>query len=180
VNREQLSHLLRAVADATGDVDILVIGSQAILGSIDEVELPPEATMSMEADLAFFDDPDERKSDLVDGVVGELSKFHESFGFYGQGVSIATAVVPDGWRERLVRFEGPATAGARGWCLEPHDLTIAKLVRGDPKDYRFADALVRAGLVGRRVLADRFAVTGGIGEATRVRIGDWIRSVSPH
>jgi hypothetical protein len=179
MNRDQLSHLLRAVADATGETEILVIGSQAILGSVDELELPPEATMSMEADLAFFDDPDERKSDLVDGVVGELSRFHDSFGYYGQGVSVATAVVPDGWRERLILFEGPATGPARGWCLDPHDLTIAKLVRGDPKDYRFADALVRAGLVGRHILAERLAATRGLDEATRIRIGGWTRGGSP-
>ena len=34
------------------------MGSQAILGTYDEDDLPPEATASMEADLAFLDDPD--------------------------------------------------------------------------------------------------------------------------
>jgi len=90
MNRDQLGHLLRAIADVTGETDILVIGSQAILGSHDEFELPPETTLSMEADLGFFDDPDEEKSDQIDGVVGEMSRFHESFGFYGHGVSVTT------------------------------------------------------------------------------------------
>ena len=45
MKRDQLAHLLRAAASATGRTDILVIGSQAILGSFDETELPPETTM---------------------------------------------------------------------------------------------------------------------------------------
>jgi hypothetical protein len=175
MNREQLSHLLRAIADATGEKDILVIGSQAILGSHDEVELPPETTLSMEADLGFFDDLNDEKSDLVDGVVGELSRFHEAFGIYGHGVSVTTAVVSAGWRERLVLFANPATGAARGWCLEPHDLTVSKLVRGDPRDYQFADALMRAGYIDRDVLVDRLASTPGIGDATRARIARWVR-----
>ncbi len=31
-----------------------------------------EATMSIEADLAFFDDPADKKADQVDGAIGEL------------------------------------------------------------------------------------------------------------
>lgn len=77
MNRDQLAHLLRAVADATGETEILVIGSQAILGSHDEFELPEETTLSMEADLGFLDDPSEEKSDQIDGVVGEMSRFYE-------------------------------------------------------------------------------------------------------
>ena len=61
-----------------------VIGSQAILGSPAEDELPPATTLSMEADVAFFDDADNHKSDLVDGAIGELSPFHEMYGYYAR------------------------------------------------------------------------------------------------
>jgi hypothetical protein len=70
----------------TGDPNILVLGSQSILGSFGEEVLPPEATGSIEADVAFMDDPEEGKSDKVDGGIGEESRFHERFGVYGQGV----------------------------------------------------------------------------------------------
>lgn len=56
------------------------------------------------------------KSDQIDGVVGEMSRFYESFGFYGHGVSVTTALVPDGWRERLVPLSSPAT-GAAAWLV---------------------------------------------------------------
>jgi len=59
---------LRSVGD---DNDILVIDSQSILGAYSEEGLPPDADGAIEADLAFFDDPDVRTSDLVDGAIGE-------------------------------------------------------------------------------------------------------------
>jgi hypothetical protein len=57
MTREQLAHVLRTVARVAGERDILVIGSQSILGSYPEDVLPPEATGSMEVDTAFFSDP---------------------------------------------------------------------------------------------------------------------------
>jgi hypothetical protein len=53
MDRQQLAHILRAACDVTGDADVLVLGSQSILGTYDEAELPPAATMS-EADLAWL------------------------------------------------------------------------------------------------------------------------------
>ena len=85
MKRSELAHILRSASKLASDPHILVIGSQAILGSFREDQLPVDATRSIEADVAFFNDPDERKSDLVDGGIGELSHFHESFGVYGQG-----------------------------------------------------------------------------------------------
>jgi hypothetical protein len=38
--------------------------------------------------------PDEAKSDLVDATIGELSQFHDEFGYYPQGVSVNTGVFP--------------------------------------------------------------------------------------
>jgi hypothetical protein len=85
VTREQLEHSLRAASTIAGDPDVLVIGSQSVLGSFADDDLPLEATSSMEADIAFFDDPADAKADQVDGAIGELSTFHETFGYYAQG-----------------------------------------------------------------------------------------------
>jgi hypothetical protein len=79
--------------------DILVIGSQSILGSYPEDVLPPEATGSMEVDTAFFGDTDGAKADVVDVNLGEFSEFHDEFGYYPQGVSVTTGVFPEGWPE---------------------------------------------------------------------------------
>jgi hypothetical protein len=72
VNREQLAHVLRAASSIVTDRRILVIGSQSILATYDEEELPVEATASVEVDLAFFDGDHEARADQVDGAIGEL------------------------------------------------------------------------------------------------------------
>jgi hypothetical protein len=109
--------------------------------------------------------------------------FHATFGYYAQGVVETTAVLPEGWRERLVRFETPGTNGAVAWCLEPHDLWISKAIAGRPKDAEFCRALLEAHMVDRAVLHGRLAAVAGIPQAVRSaaagRIGPEPRPTSP-
>ena len=116
MTREQLEHILRAASTIADDPDVLVIGSQSILGSFAEDDLPFEATSSIEADVAFFDDPADAKADQVDGAIGELSPFHGTFGYYAQGVSVSTAVLPEGWQDRVVAFDTPHGPGEFDVC----------------------------------------------------------------
>ena len=153
MNRKQLAHILRAAARVTEDSEIIVLGSQAILGTYSEDVLPEEALRSMEADLAFRNDPDEQKSDRVDGAIGELSRFHSEFGYYGQGVSIDTAVLPAGWEQRVVRSGAPDRN--RAVFVDPHDLVVAKLVAGREKDFEFATALISTDLIAVETLLER-------------------------
>lgn len=175
MKRDQLEHVLRAVSRIVPDGEVLVIGSQSVLGSLREEQLPPLATASMEVDIAFMDDPGEVNSDLVDGAMGELSAFHQTFGYYAQGVSVSTAVLPTGWRDRVVTMETPGTFPGRGLCLEPHDCVVSKLVACREKDFAFAAALVRAGLVDLDTLSDR---VGALDVDGRIldRIRAWIQA----
>ncbi len=87
--------------------------------------------------------------------IGELSAFHETFGSYAQGVSVATTVLPAGWRDRLVTHETPDTEPGRGLCLEPHDCVASKLVAGRSRDLTFARALLRERLIDSQLFAER-------------------------
>lgn len=176
MTREQLAHVLRAVARISGEHDILVIGSQSILGSYPEDALPARATGSMEVDTAFLADPDGVKADVVDVNLGEFSDFHNEFGYYPQGVRVSTGVFPAGWRDRLVVFETPGTEPGRGLCLEPHDCILAKLVRFDEKDLDFGVALVRAGLINLDTLTERVG-TLPAHPAAIDRIRTWIAAM---
>jgi hypothetical protein len=175
VNREQLAHVLRAAARIVEDGDIVVLGSQSILGTADAPRLPLEAVLSVEADLAFLDDPDEAKADDVDGQIGEGSGFHAEFGYYAQGVTLATAVLPDGWRDRLIAFERADAEPSHARCLEAHDLVVAKLVANREKDREFATALIGAQLVDVRTLLERVQVLDQP-EAVRMRVRRAIES----
>ena len=173
MRREQLEHLLRAASTIVGERDILVIGSQAILGAIPDDDLPLEATTSIEADLAFFDDPADEKADQVDGAIGELSQFHETYGYYAQGVSVTTAILPTGWRDRLISLETPNTEPGRGLCLDPHDCVVAKLVAGRWKDRDFASALLRERLVDAHTLIERIDLLS-ISSEEKTRLRAWL------
>src|SRR2546429_9495915 len=129
-----------------------MLGVRWFLGPIREAGPPSAVPASIEVDVAFFDDPDDRKADRVDGAIGELSPFHETFGYYAQGVSVSTAVLPDGWRDRLVVVETASTAPGRGYLLDPHDCVVSKLVAGREKDYAFAAALIDTALTDPGVL----------------------------
>ena len=121
MTRSELEHLIRAAADIANDDEIVVIGSQAILGQFPEV--PARLRVSVEADVFPKHHPE--RAELIDGSIGEGSPFHATYGYYAQGVDETTAVLPDGWRERLVAIRNENTRGATGWCLEVHDLTVA-------------------------------------------------------
>ena len=177
MNRKAFDHAVRAAAAVLGENEILVIGSQAVHGTL-RGDLPPEAERSVEADVAALNDPDERKADLIDGSIGEASMFHETFGYYAQGVSQSAAVLPDGWQDRLVRYESPATNGVVAWCLEIHDLWLSKAVAMRQKDIEFCRALARRHLVQPEILRRRFVDLVGIAETQRSRVASFIDSVS--
>jgi Nucleotidyltransferase of unknown function (DUF6036) len=146
VRREHLEHVIRAAADVTKD-EIVVVGSQAILGQYPQA--PDSLLVSIEADLYPRSDP--RRADEIDAALGDGSRFHETYGYYAHGVGPETPVAPAGWQERLVRLELPAILPREGtvvaWCLEAHDLVLAKLAAGRERDLGFAAEAIRAGLV---------------------------------
>jgi hypothetical protein len=94
---------------------------------------------------------------VVDGAIGELSDFHQTFGYYAHGVDQTTAILPEGWMERLIRVENENTGGAIGWCLEAHDLAAAKLAAGRDQDRQFVQVLLTERLVSADQLGERIA-----------------------
>jgi hypothetical protein len=178
VRREHLEHVLREASQIADDPDVVVIGSQSILAAIPEDLLPREATASMEVDVAFFNDPDNRKSDRVDGAIGELSSFHEMNGYYAQGVSVSTATLPRGWRDRLVLVESSSTHPGRGYALDPHDCVVSKLVAGREKDHAFAGALIESRLIDPAIVAARID-TLEVDPRVMERLRRWIGMYTP-
>ncbi len=88
MTRDQLEHAIRAACDVSGDTEILVFGSQSILGSFPEA--PESLRASVEVDVQAKNSPEH--TDMIDGALGELSLFHSTHGFYVHGLSIDSGV----------------------------------------------------------------------------------------
>ena len=155
MKRSELEHIIRAAGTIADDTEIVVIGSQAILGQF------PQASgvlaRSAEADVFPLNRPGQ--SDRIDGAIGEGSRFHEQYGYYAQGVDEHTAILPQAWRKRLIRLENENTDGKVGLCLEVHDLAISKYIAGRPKDLEFTAELAKHGMTDLTTLIQRFAET---------------------
>jgi hypothetical protein len=151
MKRAELEHIIRAASGITGQPDLVIIGSQAVLAQFPDV--PAALLASMEADIYPRHRPD--LSIQIDGAIGERSLFHETFGYYAHGVDETTATLPRGWQDRLVPIRNENTGGATGWCLEVHDLAASKLAAGREKDLAFVSLLVREKMVAAAALANR-------------------------
>ena len=169
MRRSELEHLIRAASAITDQYELMVIGSQSILGA---VPVPPDSLQeSMEADMYPLHRPD--LADLIDGAIGEGSPFHERFGYYAQGVGPETACLPEGWESRVVRIQNQNTDLKVGLCLDPHDLAASKLAAGREKDWLFVEEMIRHRIVDGRVLQAR--VDGlAIPDAQKLRLTTWV------
>lgn len=161
----ELEHVIRAAAGIADDSDIIVIGSQAVLGSIPDA--PPSLLVSVEADVIPKNRPE--RAALIEGAIGEGSLFHDTYGYYANGVGYETAVLPKGWEERLVPVRSVNTGGATGWCLDLHDLVLSKYAAGREKDLRFNGELARTGRLDRLLLLSRLKELP-VAESARRRI----------
>src|SRR5215469_640233 len=115
MRRDQLEHAIRTACQIIERPEVIVVGSQAILGTFSEEELPRQATMSSEIDILPIADSDEETAQLADrieGVAGEFSPFEQIHGFSIDGVDLQTSALPEGWRDRLVKVQNANTAAA--------------------------------------------------------------------
>jgi hypothetical protein len=169
MKRTELEHVIRAAGEIAGDRELIIVGSQAILGQYPDA--PPELRMSMEVDLWPKNSPE--LADKVDGSIGEGSQFHEEFGYYAQGVGPGTAKLPRGWEERLIKVQNENTRRITGWCLEAHDLALSKYAAGRDKDLAYTRVMVRQKMLDRKLLLKRLpsmAVDGRLKELIEGRI----------
>lgn len=180
---DQLEHTIRASCQIVGQLEVIVVGSQAILGAYPEYELPSAATRSLEVDiLPITDDNNEtmQLADLIFGAAGDLSQFQQTHDFSIDGVDLSTSALAEGWRTRLVKVQNENTAPPGGhpqcigWCLDKEDLCVAKLCAFREKDRNFVDALISDGLVDVSVIAARLPTVPRRYSSTFDRATAWL------
>jgi len=174
VRYDQLEHAIRAACRVADDQELLIFGSQAILG--EHPDAPPGLRASIEVDVQPKNRPE--AVDAIDGALGELSPFHQLHGFYVHGVSIEAAALPRGWQDRTVPIsDAIGTRGGVGHCIECHDLAASKLAAFREKDREFVTILLVERLISPTVLLRRIADLP-IEEADRARLSRWVETVA--
>jgi hypothetical protein len=153
MRRTELEHMIRAAAEVSGDDELVIVGSQAILGQFPDA--PAGMLVSREADIYPKNRPEQ--ADEIDGSLGDGSYFDSSFGYYAHAVGPETAKAPAGWEERLIPVKSENTGDATGWCLEVHDLVLSKCAAGRDRDWEFAREALRHGLADGNELQCRAA-----------------------
>lgn len=146
---------MRAASRICDDKEFVIIGSQSLHGKYPD--LADDMMMSFEVDLIAKNRPG--NTDFLN-TIGLDSQFHEEFGYYADPVDEKTAVLPRKWKERLVHLKlDAADVDLKAYCLEPHDLVVAKLAAGRDKDKVFIRELLRHDLVKLDVIRQRLEQT---------------------
>jgi hypothetical protein len=146
LKRRGVNHMLRAAAGVAGVDRFVLIGSGSAIAT--QKQLPLAMMLTEEIDL-YPDGVDnfEELSELLAVVIGRDSQFFKTFGYYVDGVGPETAILPEGWRDRLIPYTSPEAPGVTALCLEIHDLAVAKLCAGREKDIAWLSAGFQAGLL---------------------------------
>lgn len=174
MTRDQLEHAIRAACEVANDTELLIFGSQAILGPYPEA--PEGLRASIEVDVQPKNRPE--AAALIDGSLGELSMFHATHGFYVHGILIESAILPEGWSQRTINVTDPvSTRGKIGLCIEPHDLAASKLAAFREKDRAFVRLLLIEKMIDSDLLTERIKVLGAT-EQLRERILQWVKITS--
>lgn len=173
MNREQLEHAIRSACEVSGDNELYIFGSQAILGQFPQAD--EKLTRSIEVDAAPKNKPE--AVDKIDGALGENSLFHHAHGFYVHGVSIKTAALPKGWEERTNKVQDHMDGNKIGWCIEAHDLAASKLIAYREKDIQFVRTLLVEELIRADVLFKRLNMVE-TEKTLKERAVNWLTKVS--
>lgn len=169
MTRGQLEHAIRAVCDVSGDTEVIVIGSQSVLGEFPDA--PDPLRQSSEADVILKNKPE--MTEKVEGALGELSAFHRAYDFYVHGVVHETATLPIGWESRLIRVQSEQTRQNTGWCLQGYDLAASKLAAFRDKDREFVRVLLAERLLQPSTLLERVDALP-VPADHRSRIRQWV------
>ena len=148
MQREDVQRALEAACGLTMHSEFVIAGSLSVLGLINT---PPER-MSLSIDIDFYPLRDPGRASEIASVLGEDSEFHEQNGYYLDAVSPLLPLLPDGWKDRLVKVElGLATA----YFLEVHDAAISKYARGAENDYQWIEAGYKANILDIALIMNR-------------------------
>lgn len=154
MRRRSIDHILRAAAEVTKHTRFVLVGSAAVIARAKHIPLDMMSTPEIDIYAPEADDI-ELVSELIDGSIGQGSQFHNQFGYYGDGVSPATAKMPTDWKERATEYAGAECPGVIAIVPEENDVALAKLAAWREKDQSWLAEGVKSGVLSLSRMASR-------------------------
>jgi hypothetical protein len=139
-SKQDLFRAISTISEHFGCSQIVVVGSQAILPTWNGGE--SLLTQSPEIDMYPVDvhkwkqkNPDVEISEEINALFGDGSQFHQTHGFYIDGVDETTAKLPENWEDRANVYSIEAY-GKQVKVIVPHmdDIIVSKLLALREKD----------------------------------------------
>ena len=130
---EALKHLASSAAALAPESTIVVFGSASVFATYPELGIECELYQQTKDADFIFEPWEQSLGKALNSAVGKESLFYDHFGYYADIISPAAFdCFPPDFRDRLVPLDGCP----RVFALDPHDMAVAKLFAGRPKDIR--------------------------------------------
>lgn len=180
---EDLERAVRALATHFRTDTIVIIGSQSVL--LEWPDAPVLMRTSGEIDAYPInwlgweqEHPGDEASEEINALFGWGSIFHETHGFYIDGVDARTATLPPGWQDRVI-YLAVQLDGAKVTAIapSPEDLVVSKLARLDEKDILYIQERHRFRPLDIETIAERLAATE-MEDATRRSASAFLSSLT--
>jgi len=163
MDRENIRIVLEAARKLTNHREYVIMGSLSILGSI---EHPPVA-MAMSNDVDFYPLEDPARAGEIAKAIGQGSPFEIQHGYYADAIRPSIAALPEGWKDRLIRYE--FGTGVVAYYLNPDDAAVAKLARSEARDRRWVREGLAAGILNAETIHHRMETAPFLDQAEHDR-----------
>ena len=149
-----LKHLAAVAAAIAQEGRVVVFGSSSILATYPEADTDYDLIRRSQ-DADFVLDPyDDGTARIAHDALGVDCVFDQQQGYHADIIRpMAFENFPPGWQDRLVPLEGCAGV----FCLEPHDMAVAKCFPARPKDRDLLVALIQSGRLSPSVIRERLS-----------------------
>lgn len=148
----KLAHLVRMAQALAPQQRIVLFGSMCVLVKYPGIA-EETALYQITYDADFIPEPwDDDLGKFMNDTMGKESDFRDRYTYYADIVRPAAfEQFPPGFQDRLVPIDGFQNA----YALEIHDMAVAKLWAGRPKDIALLGALLHLGKIDQDTMAKR-------------------------
>lgn len=147
---DDLAVVLTAASKISNHRRFVICGSLSAIGAV--VVPPRDMVTSKDVDMYPQLDPGRGFLEIATEL-GEKSAFHNEHGFYADPITPKLLALPEGWESRIAQISIPG--GIVAMFMDPNDVAIGKLMRGNENDIRWVKAGLHEGILSEATILQR-------------------------